>query len=86
MMRRLTSRSLAGTSRTLVATGTPSDSSMFSTMRCWTPRMRLASSFASRAAEVIARPRGASCGSSAAVVEVARPSPEDWSGSSSWGR
>ena len=38
MTRRLTSSSLAGTSRKLVAVGTPRLASMFSTMRAATPR------------------------------------------------
>src|SRR3954469_16595442 len=37
-MRRLTSMSLAGTSRKLVAVGTPSDASMLVTMRAAAPR------------------------------------------------
>src|SRR5664280_3380274 len=48
---RLTSRSLAGTTRTLVAVGTPSDASMLATMRPAAPRSGTAlSRFSSGAA------------------------------------
>ncbi len=41
-MVRLTSSSLAGTARTLVAVGTPSDASMLATMRPAAPRSGVA--------------------------------------------
>ena len=44
MTRRLTSSSLAGTSRKLVAVGTPRLASMLATMRAAAPRMGFASS------------------------------------------
>ncbi len=46
MMVRLTSRSLAGTARTLVAVGTPSEASMLATMRPAAPRSGTAASSA----------------------------------------
>ena len=58
MMRRLTSRSFAGTSRTDVAVGTASERSMFSTMRAPVPRsLRGSGPSGSIAATAGGRPR-----------------------------
>ncbi len=47
-MDRLTSRSLAGTERTLVAVGTDSDAAMFSAIRAAAPRSGAATGAAGR--------------------------------------
>ena len=80
MIFRLTSRSLAGTTRKLVAVGTPRLASMFSTMRAATPRMgspgasgagALASALALALAVAVAGASAAGFAGSAAGAEPA---------------
>src|SRR5450631_3981911 len=69
-MVRLTSRSLAGTTRTLVAVGTPRDASMLTTIRPAAPRNGVAPTTAA-AAGVVAVAGGVAGGVAGVVVEGA---------------
>ena len=69
MTERFTSSSFAGTSRKLVAVGTASERSMFSTMRAPTPRICVpGGSTAAPGAEVAAGGRVAAAGVAAGVA------------------